>query len=688
MRPIQLIQPVAAPRKSAGLKPARSVRARSSIFHLLFAIALAASAPAATPIKNGVVQGTFTIKADQLSANLIGVDAGSTDTYACNLGTAITAYVAGTQYSFKANTANTGAATINFNGLGAKTIVKYQGGAAQTLSNNDIRAGAWVIVMYDGTNMQLVSTLGNGGGGGGSGDLVSTNNLSDVASASTSRTNLGLAIGTNVQAYDADLTTYAGITPSANIQTLLGSADFAAARTNLGLAIGTNVQAYHARLAAIAANTGALDISGTTLTLPTSTALTVPNFGTGVNATVGVDTALGYLVTHANSSASTSFLSQAGTGGSPAFTGIHYSAADGNIEVFRVGYGGSLFALGDIDLGHASDTTIHRVSAGVVSIEGVTIATASNSLALTGKTYNGLTITTSSGTLTIANSKTLTVSNTLTFTGTDGSSVAFGAGGTVLYSGGALGTPSSGTLTNCTFPTLNQNTTGSAASLSVSGQTGLVTITGLASTNRVKTVRDAADTILELGGSYTPTGTWTSMTLVTPALGTPASGTLTNCTGYTIGNLTVASQAQGDIIYYNGSNWVRLGAGTSGHFLKTQGAGANPTWAAAAAAATIETLTDAATVTPDSTNAGGLLATLSQNTTIANPTGSPSNFQTYKLRIKSTTSRTLTWGSQFRFSVDLPSIAATSGSSLTDYFVFQWNSADSKWDCVGKNFGF
>ena len=29
-----------------------------------------------------------------------------------------------------------------------------------------------------------------------------------------------------------------------------------------------------------------------------------------------------------------------------------------------------------------------------------------------------------------------------------------------------IGTPSAGTLTNCTFPTLNQNTTGSAASLS------------------------------------------------------------------------------------------------------------------------------------------------------------------------------------------------------------------------------
>ena len=33
-----------------------------------------------------------------------------------------------------------------------------------------------------------------------------------------------------------------------------------------------------------------------------------------------------------------------------------------------------------------------------------------------------------------------------------------------LVSGGALGTPSSGTLTNCSFPTLNQNTTGSSGS--------------------------------------------------------------------------------------------------------------------------------------------------------------------------------------------------------------------------------
>jgi hypothetical protein len=72
------------------------------------------------------------------------------------------------------------------------------------------------------------------------GDLLSTNNLSDVANVATARSNLGLAIGTNVQAYDADLTT-------------LGSGG-AGARTFLGLAIGTDVQAYDADIPTVSAS--------------------------------------------------------------------------------------------------------------------------------------------------------------------------------------------------------------------------------------------------------------------------------------------------------------------------------------------------------------------------------------------------------------------------------------------------
>jgi hypothetical protein len=48
----------------------------------------------------------------------------------------------------------------------------------------------------------------------------------------------------------------------------------------------------------------------------------------------------------------------------------------------------------------------------------------------------------------------------------------------------------------------------------------------------------------------------------------------------------VGSAAQGDILYRGAATWARLGAGTSGHFLKTQGPAANPIWAAASGGST------------------------------------------------------------------------------------------------------
>jgi len=47
-----------------------------------------------------------------------------------------------------------------------------------------------------------------------------------------------------------------------------------------------------------------------------------------------------------------------------------------------------------------------------------------------------------------------------------------------------------------------------------------------------------------------------------------------------------STPAQGDILYYNGTTWVSLTAGTSGYYLKTQGAGANPVWAEVASGPT------------------------------------------------------------------------------------------------------
>ena len=44
-------------------------------------------------------------------------------------------------------------------------------------------------------------------------------------------------------------------------------------------------------------------------------------------------------------------------------------------------------------------------------------------------------------------------------------------------------------------------------------------------------------------------------------------------------DLTTTLTTQGDLVYRDGSGLQRLGAGTSGQFLKTNGSGANPAWA-------------------------------------------------------------------------------------------------------------
>ena len=47
--------------------------------------------------------------------------------------------------------------------------------------------------------------------------------------------------------------------------------------------------------------------------------------------------------------------------------------------------------------------------------------------------------------------------------------------------------------------------------------------------------------------------------------------------------MSVASQVQGDVLYFNGTSWVRLAPGTNGQFLRTSGAAANPSWASESA---------------------------------------------------------------------------------------------------------
>lgn len=94
----------------------------------------------------------------QNSTYTYAVDAQASDAYVIALSTPTTAYVAGQVFRFKANTANTGASSLNVDGLGAKTIKKNHD---QDTATGDIEAGAIVTVAYDGTNFQLLSADNN-----------------------------------------------------------------------------------------------------------------------------------------------------------------------------------------------------------------------------------------------------------------------------------------------------------------------------------------------------------------------------------------------------------------------------------------------------------------------------------------------------------------------------------------------
>lgn len=140
-------------------------------------------------------------------------------------------------------------------------------GGTRNLGSGSITFDVGDYAIYNGTTWEKSDTT----------DAVNTvAGLNGNITAANLRTALSLVVGTDVQAYDADLAALAGLTSAANKvpyftasataaladlsafgRTLIALADAAAGRTALGLAIGTNVQAYSAILGALAGLTGA-----------------------------------------------------------------------------------------------------------------------------------------------------------------------------------------------------------------------------------------------------------------------------------------------------------------------------------------------------------------------------------------------------------------------------------------------
>lgn len=101
-------------------------------------------------------------------------------------------------------------------------------------------------------------------------------------------------------------------------------------------------------------------------------------------------------------------------------------------------------------------------------------------------------------------------------------------------------------------------------------------------------------------------------------------------------------------------------------------------------------LTDASTIAVDSDICDVGTVTITDNRTMGNPTGSPTDGKFLQFRIKQdgTGSRLITWDTQYRFGTDLPSPTLTTTPDKTDYVGFIYNSTDTKWDCIAYARGY
>ncbi len=148
--------------------------------------------------------------------------------------------------------------------------------------------------------------------------------------------------------------------------------------------------------------------------------------------------------------------------------------------------------------------------------------------------------------------------------------------------------------------------------------------------------------------------------------------------------IAMTSDARGDILYYNGTDYARLAKGSSGTVLKM---GANdPAWGSDTAGADLDTannwtkgqrgeitaLSDGSTITPDFNDSNNYSVTLGGNRTLANPSNltvgqSGSIFVTQD----GTGSRTLAYGSYWDFAGGTAPTLTTTASAVDriDYVV-------------------
>jgi hypothetical protein len=230
------------------------------------------------------------------------------------------------------------------------------------------------------------------------GALPIANGGTGATDAATARQNLDVEIGVDVQAYDAELAALAGLTSAANklpyftgsgsaaltdltsdARGLLDDASYADMRTTLGLAIGTDVQAYNASLASISASTYVGDDSITTLgTITTGTwngsTIAIANGGTAATTASAARTNLAATTSGTVSTPVLARIAKQGntahSGGVSATTVTHnFGTTDVIVQVYQVSTGETVIA----DVVRTNSNTVTVTINGMVDTNEYTI---------------------------------------------------------------------------------------------------------------------------------------------------------------------------------------------------------------------------------------------------------------------------------------------------------------------------
>lgn len=314
---------------------------------------------------------------------------------------------------------NTTAQTVIFT-QGSGGNVTLLAGDSTIIYANGGGATAAVVSIVD--HLAMSSVRITGGSIAGITDLAVADGGTGASDAATARTNLGLAIGTNVQAYDAGLQSISGLTTAADrmiyttaldtyavttltsyARTLLDDADAATARTTLGLGtLATQSGTFSGTSSGT--NTGdqnifqTIAVSGQTSVVADTTTDTL-TLAAGSNVTITTNAVTDTITISATGTVTSVAVSGGTTGlttsGGPITSSGTITLA-GTLALANGGTGATTAAAARTNLGVVIGTDVQAYDAALQSISGLTTAvdqtiytTGADTYAVTGLTAFG-----------------------------------------------------------------------------------------------------------------------------------------------------------------------------------------------------------------------------------------------------------------------------------------------------------